>query len=235
MESSAHTDTQSSFVLLEAWDYLAENRPADAVEMADAWLTHNPRNVEAKIILSQGLLRMGKLERLHQLLGDVDNEIKQLSLLYLRLGELCRQSGLHAEAEKFYKKYNALKKALSLADVPPEETTSREEYPDEDVEDVSPEFHTVTLADLYLSQGHFDRARTVLNDIISRDPGNKDAVKKLAEINKMMTLSDNAFGLPSTPAGNPDNALLIARLERWLSRLSSGTESRAIYDADRPC
>jgi predicted Zn-dependent protease len=226
MEISTHMDTpQPSFVLLEAWDCLAENRSADAVQMADAWLAHNPKNVEAKIILSQGLLRMGKLDRLHQLLGDVDNDMKQLSLIYLRLGELCRQSGLYAEAERFSKKYDALKKALSLVDVvlSEEEITSGEEYPEENTEeesgDIYPEFHTVTLADLYLAQGHFERARAVLNDILSRDPNNEEAVKKLAETGSAS--SDTAFDLPSAPAKDIlNNGHLIAKLEGWLSRIS---------------
>lgn len=217
---------QSSFVLLEAWDCLAENRPADAVQMAEAWLTHHPQNTEAKLILSQGLLRMGKLERLYQLLRDVDHEIEQLSLTYLHLGELCRQSGLHAESERFCKKYDSIKKALSFADVLSEgeiithKITPQEKDAEEGaIETIYPEFHTITLADLYMAQGHFERAKAVLADILSRDPENEEAVKKLAEANK--ALSDKAPGLFAVPKKNAlDSRPIIAKLEGWLSRIS---------------
>ena len=219
---------QPSFVLLEAWNCLTENRPADAVQMAEAWLIHNPQNAEAKIILSQGLLRMGKLEKLHQLLRDVDHEIEQLSLTYLRLGELCRQSGLYAEAERFQKKYDSIKNGLSFADVVlgEGETMAHEEHQEKDtekdvIEAIYPEFHTVTLADLYMAQGHFERAKAVLDDILSRDPQNEEAAKKLAEANKTMTLSGEVSALPAAPEEKAlNNKPLIAKLEGWLSRIS---------------
>lgn len=221
---------QSSFVLLEAWDCLAENRPADAVQMADAWLVHHPQNAEAKIILSQGLLRMGKLERLHQLLRDVDREIEQLSLTYLRLGELCRQSGLYTEGERFHKKYDSIKKALSFVDVvlSEEEIMTHGEFQEEDTEEnttdvIYPEFHTVTLADLYMAQGHFERAKAVLDNILSRDPENEEAARKLTEAKKTMTLTlpDGVHSFSPTPEKNAsDNSHLIARLEGWLSHIS---------------
>jgi len=221
---------QSSFALLEAWNCLAENRPADAVQMADAWLAHHPQNAEAKIILSQGLLRMGKLERLHQLLRDVDREIEQLSLTYLRLGELCRQSGLYAESERFQKKYDFIKKALSFVDVvlSEEEVMACGERQENDndaendaIDATYTEFHTVTLADLYMAQGHFERARAVLDDILSRDPENEEAARKLAEAKKTMTLPDKDIDLSAVPGKNIlDNRLFIAKLEGWLSRIS---------------
>jgi hypothetical protein len=92
------------------------------------------------------------------------------------------------------------------------------------MEAIYSEFHTVTLADLYMAQGHFERARAVLDDILSRDPKNEEAVKKLAEISKIMTLSDKVFGSPAAPEKAPlDNGPLIASLEGWLSRISHRT------------
>ena len=219
---------QPPFVLLEAWDCLAENRPADAVQMADAWLAHHPRNPEAKIILSQGLLRMGKLERLHQLLRNVDYEIEQLSLTYHHLGELCRQSGLSAESERFCKKYDSIKKALSFADVVLSEEEiivykedKTEDVEEDPIEDIYPEFHTVTLADLYIAQGHFERAKAVLDDILSRDPKNEEAAIKLAEANKTMALFGKVFDPPvALGERTPNNKLIIAKLEGWLSSIS---------------
>jgi len=227
MASSTHIDTlESSSPLYEARHCLAENRPEEAVKIADTWLLRDPHDVEAKIILSQGLLRMGKLDRLRQLLSDIDSEIEQLSLVYLRLGELCRQSGLQAESERFCNKYVSLKNALSSDMVPQEDaagTETGEKIAEEpEVEAIFPEFHTITMAELYMSQGHFERARTVLDNILSRDPQNEEIIKKLLEIDKAMSLHDDVFSFPSDA---DDNRPLIARLEEWLSRISHG-ESR---------
>ena len=90
------------------------------------------------------------------------------------------------------------------------------------MEAIFPEFHTITMAELYMSQGHFERARTVLDNILSRDPQNEEIIKKLLEIDKAMSLHDDVFSFPSDA---DDNRPLIARLEEWLSRISHG-ESR---------
>lgn len=42
-----------------------------------------------------------------------------------------------------------------------------------------PSWETVTMANIYTAQGHYDRARDIYNSILSRDPGNDAAMKGL--------------------------------------------------------
>lgn len=42
-----------------------------------------------------------------------------------------------------------------------------------------PSWETVTMANIYTAQGHYDRARDIYNSILSRDPGNEAARKGL--------------------------------------------------------
>lgn len=42
-----------------------------------------------------------------------------------------------------------------------------------------PSWETVTMANIYTAQGHYDRARDIYNSILSRDPGNEAAMKGL--------------------------------------------------------
>ncbi|MBN1546782.1 MAG: hypothetical protein JW902_09000, partial [Syntrophaceae bacterium] len=83
---------EETFDPTSAQALLDENRHEEAVKMAEERLEQVPEDIDAKIILCQGLLRLGKLERLQMLLRDVDETICRLSRVYLRLGELCRNS-----------------------------------------------------------------------------------------------------------------------------------------------
>lgn len=211
--------------LKQAQICLDENRHEEAVKMAEAWRAKSPGDVEAIIMLCQGLLRLGRLERLQGLLREVDETIGGLSRVYLRLGELCRISGLSAESANFMNKYNALTAAISpegngrLPDATSEVVNDEEVTEDETV-DISPEFYTVTLADLYIRQGHLAQAREVLASILAKEPGNEQASTKLTELDNLMT----AGGVNVEPERVeadviPVNAAIISELEGWLARL----------------
>ncbi len=193
--------------------------------MAEDWLAQSPGDVEAIIILGQGLLRLGRLERLQVLLGEVDETIGRLSRVYLRLGELCQKSGLNAESLNFFNKYNKLASAISpeangrlserTIDVDDDEGESGEESGD-----ISPEFYTVTLADLYVRQGHLSSAREVLAAILTKEPGNDQASTKLTELDNMMTVGAVRSESAVTEADVIEvNAALVSELEGWLVRV----------------
>jgi len=205
---------------------LNENRYDEAVKMAEARLAQVPGDVEAMIILCQGLLRLGKLDRLRELLKEVDDSIGRLSQVYQQLGILCGKSGLNAESLNFFHKYNALIAALS----PernwrlPEATAVVEAEEDNDIEEkeeISPEFYTITLADLYTQQGHYAMAKEVLEVILAKEPGNAQVSRKLSELAKLMTGDDGLLVSTATDVAGADmNSATLAELERWLARVS---------------
>ena len=179
----------------EAQVFLNENRYDDAVKMAEARLAQVPGDVEATIVLCQGLLRLGKLDRLRELLKEVDDTIGRLSQVYQQLGTLCGKSGLNAESLNFFNKYNTLTAALSPEEnwhLP--EATVNDQVEEADVEgkgDISPEFYTITLADLYTQQGHYAMAKEVLEVILAKEPDDAQVSRKLAELAKLMTGDDS--------------------------------------------
>lgn len=209
----------------EAQVFLNENRYDDAVKMAEARLAQVPGDVEATIVLCQGLLRLGKLDRLRELLKEVDDTIGRLSQVYEQLGTLCGKSGLHAESLNFFHKYNALTAALS-----PEENwrlpdaTVNVQVEEADVEEkggISSEFYTLTLADLYTQQGHYAMAKEVLEVILAKEPDDAQASRKLAELAKLMTGDGSRPATVSLDAGAADSkSAILAELEKWLTRLS---------------
>lgn len=50
-----------------------------------------------------------------------------------------------------------------------------------------PSWETVTMANIYTAQGHYDRARNIYNSILSRDPGNKAAIEGLEFLSTRVT------------------------------------------------
>jgi len=209
----------------EAQGFLNENRYDDAVKMAETWLAQVPGDVEATSILCQGVLRLGKLDRLHELLKEVDSTIGRLSQVYRQLGTLCGKSGLNAESLKFFHKYNALTAALSPEEsrLLPETTVnvSVEEADVEEKGEISPEFYTITLADLYTQQGHYAMAKEVLEVILAKKPDDVQVSRKLAELANLMTGGDGLLRGASTDAGAADSSsAILAELEKWLTRLS---------------
>lgn len=66
---------------------------------------------------------------------------------------------------------------------------------------------TLTMADLYARQGLTDEARTIYEHILARDPGNEQVREKLV-------------ALTGAPAGEASASAKVARLERWLAKVS---------------
>jgi tetratricopeptide (TPR) repeat protein len=66
---------------------------------------------------------------------------------------------------------------------------------------------TLTMADLYARQGLKDEARTIYEHILARDPGNEQVQEKL-------------LALTGAPAGEASASAKVARLERWLAKVS---------------
>lgn len=60
-----------------------------------------------------------------------------------------------------------------------------EETPEEDGPII-----THTLVDLYCSQGHFDKAQEILNDILKLHPNDKATQKRLAEVEQLIASND---------------------------------------------
>lgn len=72
--------------------------------------------------------------------------------------------------------------------------------------------NTVTMADLYVQQGHTDRAQSIYESILDRDPNN-DAVRD--KLNALEAASHRSQRNPK-----------VDKLEKWLSKVKRGEEGR---------
>ena len=103
MESNAVKERESFLSRAEA--YIDRNLYKEALLLAESWLGRFPTDADAHIIRCHALLRMGNLEKVHEILNDVEKMVLQLSRIYNCVGDLCLKGGLTREAIKFYQKF----------------------------------------------------------------------------------------------------------------------------------
>ncbi|MBM4272516.1 MAG: hypothetical protein FJ139_10255 [Deltaproteobacteria bacterium] len=209
-----------------AESYLERKLDKEALHVAESWLRRFPFDAEAQIVRCRALLKMGKLDEVNEILEDVENSISQLSRIYHCVGDICLDAGLNREAIKFYRKFVALnhgspaarevtEKLHALETIPPPPHVRKEEESYNDLSSIAPDFYTLTLAELYIRQGHLDMALNVLNEILKRDENNQPAAEKLTYVRAILE------GRMQEKASSPGvrNEEVVQELTRWLANL----------------
>ena len=79
---------------------------------------------------------------------------------------------------------------------------------------VDEEVATVTMANLYLEQGHLDEAESTFQRVLAREPENREAVEGL----------EGVLSRRAEPAGQPVESRKIAMLKNYLERLRRSSE-----------
>jgi tetratricopeptide (TPR) repeat protein len=209
--------------IAKAESFLDQGLQKEAQDFALSWLDRFPDDAEARVILCQAWTRMGKLDKVKQLLGEVDEAIYGMSVIYAKMGDICQRSGLKQEAITFYRKFLDLNPNSPITTevaeklhflAPAGETILLQE---EDAPQHSPSImRTVTIAELYIKQGHTDLAAEILEEIIKKDDTNQRALAMLSEIRGGGTAQPDKDAPPEK--GAPPDAVL-KELNRWLSNL----------------
>jgi len=204
--------------LAEAELLLGRGHFEHARRLAAERLAVFPSDLEGKIVLCRALLGMDNLESATPLIHEVERWIRCAARIYPDAGDSLARKGRSDEAAHFYRKYLSLSSGTPEA----ERISSRvhslgnadqegEAGPDgryECVEEVDRQFWTVTLADLYVRQGHLDMARGVLEEILRRDPQHMEARNRLESLPEGDARSDAA-----------GRKRLAGELARWLKNV----------------
>jgi tetratricopeptide (TPR) repeat protein len=164
---------------------------------------------------------MGRVDEAHDVLQEVGEMISRLGLVYDRLGDIYRKKGFHQDAAFCYEKFMSLHPGAEDARKVIEKMIllEQEDQPATDVgmilnENIpAPELFTVTLAELYIKQGHLQVAAGILKKIISREPQNSQAVAKLDWLQSALE--------PESSPGNQfvEKDHLIKILTAWLKNI----------------
>ena len=186
MENNTLEKDRTNF-LCEAEILLEQNKLMEAFNLAEERLRSFPADADAHVVAGNALLGMGMLDEARDVLREVGEIISGLALVYERMGDIYRKKGFHQDAAVCYEKFISLHPSAEDARKVIEKMMllEQEDRPvpevgmiyDENIPD--PELFTVTLAELYIKQGHLQVAAEILKEIIWREPQNIQAVATL--------------------------------------------------------
>ena len=206
--------------------YIDQSLYKEALRIAESWLKRYPIDADAHIILCHALLKTGNIDKVHEILDNVEKAVLQLSRIYTRVGDLCLSGGLIQEAIKFYGKFIALnpnsplaknlsEKINALVSVADGTSTGNDEIVYSNIDNAALDFYTTTLAELYITQGHADMAADVLSGILKRDPQNELVANRLKDVRALLTGGGREE--KSLPVSH--NEEVIQELTRWLKNI----------------
>lgn len=195
-----------------------------ALDLAQSRLEKIPEDLSARIVICRAWLIRGRIDEAREILAEIEEMLSGVSRLFSYMGDLYSKKGLEKEAEMFYRKFAALetkpflslemdKKPDTLEESAPEESAGVEEYGNndegEEKAEMPPGFETVTLAELYMKQGHYQTAHDLLVKIIKRETDNDRAAELLKDIRDRLAQEQ-------TGAVNED---VVNELSKWLKNI----------------
>jgi tetratricopeptide (TPR) repeat protein len=201
--------------------FLHEKMLQEALSMAEERLSRLPLDVDARAFINLTLIEMGKIEESRDILYRLEKDFVKLAFVYLRAADAYREKGLNQDAVLCYQKFlsfnpfseHSREVAEKIALLQKEEPLADEVDESGDADMPNPEFYTITLADLYINQGHLKMAKEILTEIIRRDPVNDQAKAKLDTVKASILLK--SFPGETVPLTNN----LIKTLSCWLENI----------------
>lgn len=207
--------------LSEAEMLLEQNKLQEAFNLAEERLRSLPGDADAYVIAGHALIAMDRPDEARDILWEVGENISELSLVYERMGDIYRKKGFHKDAAVCYERFISLhpsaEKArkvigkIALLEQEDQPVTEVGFVYDENIPE--PELFTVTLAELYIQQGHLQIAARILEEILTKDPQNILAAEKLEKI-KALSVSQSSSATYSVK-----NDALIKTLSTWLKNI----------------
>lgn len=209
--------------LSKAETYLDQDLSDMAIALAEERLDRFPGDVDARIILGSSLINTGKMDEALEVLRSVEDDIIKWSSVFKSLGDIYQEKGLTEKAIQDYQSFISLnpdspitKDVHAKLDYLTGSTAQNDLMPeelDDSIEQVSPDFYTITLAELYKKQGHLEMASKVLGEILKTDSGNFKAAEMLKDVKTTLEWEKSKVLLEEK------QALVINELNRWLGNL----------------
>jgi tetratricopeptide (TPR) repeat protein len=195
---------------------LDRNELPAVLDLAEARLKRTPGDLDARIAICRVWLLQGRLDAARDMLNEMEDILASLSRIYACMGDIYMKKGMREAAQAYYEKFNVLNPdALPARDMS-ERPKVIEELDETDGErktegdaGIPPDFQTVTLAELYIRQGHLLPAEGVLEKIIGQEPQNEKAAGLLQEVRNRILREAAVQG----------HAGVIAELSRWLDNI----------------
>jgi len=191
-----------------------EGRYDDAIALADARLKLLPGDMDAHLIGASCRIRMGRPAEAEEIIEQWHAIIRDQSQVYEVLGDAYRREGMDEEAIRSYLRFVVLNADTGAARRVSEKITLLQNADSTDGEEIGPalsdDFNTITLARLYVRQGHFRMAGDVIDRILEGDPENGEAREYAGHVRRLIE-----------KGWNP----VVEELDRWLDELQERKNS----------
>jgi tetratricopeptide (TPR) repeat protein len=188
----------------------------EAMSMARERISLYPGDADARMMYGLVLGRVGRDREAQAVFETVMEDLAAWAPAFEFMGDIARELKDAGRARSAYQtlltlsadaatKGRLIKKLEALGAEDDFDQTQR-------MKGLSSEFQTMTMAELYIRQGHLDRAGQILRQIVQDHPEDRKARERLQEIDDLLS------------TGQPDAALrlpeaVIEELSRWLTRL----------------
>ena len=184
---------------------MEEGRYGDVMALADARLQGLPGDMDAHLVRASCRALMGRPSEAEETCEQWHAIVREQSRVYETLGDAYRRQGMTEEAIRSYTRFVELNPETDEARRVSEKMTSLEEaaIPQEG-HALADDFHTITLARLYVKQGHYRMAADVMERVLAKDPDNAEAGAYAVRVRRLME-----------GGWKP----VVDELERWLSEL----------------
>jgi tetratricopeptide (TPR) repeat protein len=194
--------------LTQTETYFDRNELSALLNLAEARLKRTPGDLDARIAICRVWLLQGRLDEAREMLSEMEDILASLAQIYACMGDICMKKGMQDSADDFYQKF----KLLSTGAPPTRDIAERlngiaerQETEAEGDPEIPTDFKTVTLAELYIRQGHLRLAEEVLDKILGHDPQNEKAEGLRQEVRERLLKGASA----------QQSAGIIAELSRW--------------------
>ena len=202
--------------LTQAEAYLDRNELPAVLDLAETRLKRTPGDLDARIAICRVWLLQGRLDEARDMLHEMEEIVASLSQIYVCMGDSCMKRGMREAAEDYYGKFKVLNPGAPVARDISERLKGIEELHETDEQGetegaagIPADFQTVTLAELYIRQGHLRQAEELLGKIIGHDPQNEKAAGLLREVRERILKGVSV----------QQDAGVIAELSRWLDNI----------------
>jgi tetratricopeptide (TPR) repeat protein len=165
----------------------------DVIRVALDRLESNPDDLEALLFLAESRFLKGDITDAKTELESICLRLLPLSRAFKLLGDACYKDN-PATAKDYYKRYIALDPESE--DLYKIQAQLEADPADGSDDELNPGFRTLTMADLMVKQGHNDTAGEILQEILSHDPGNKQALDRMGKIKVIQELEKWRKSLP---------------------------------------
>jgi tetratricopeptide (TPR) repeat protein len=176
----------------------------------------HPEDADARLIFGISLLKAGRDGEALAIFEKIGEDIQRWACVFEYLGDILSTKGDMEKAMSCYQSFlglepNSMKTKRLLKKI--DSLLDGEQGAGEKLSNgVSGDFKTITVAELYLRQGHIELAEKVLKEILQNQPDNEKAVELLRQIRDR---TERNAGLRERTSSDAVNG----ELNRWLRNL----------------